>query len=169
MAQRKLNEEIIHSIIESLTDLLKEKPFEDITIVEIITHAGVSRNSFYRNFTSKEDILVRHIKDTTEDLVESNRIPILQVSWEVYVQGMLEHLYSHREFLDLLEKNGKLHLISDIVDETIRKRTEGKLDSYHQAFLAGGLFNIYKQWAHNGYTPSPAEIAKTFRSPVLGF
>ncbi len=169
MAQRKLNEEIINCIIGSLTDLLKEKPFEDITIVEIITHAGVSRNSFYRNFSSKEDILVRYIKDTTEGLVESNRIPVLQVSWDFYIQGMLEHLYNHREFLDLLERNGKLHLISDIVDETIQKRTEGKLDSYHQAFLAGGLFNLYKQWARNSYTPSPAEIAKSFQSPVLGF
>ena len=48
-------------------------------------------------------------------------------------------------------------------------RTEGKLDFHHQAFLAGGLFNLYKQWAHNGYNPSPIEIAKSFQNPVFGF
>ena len=54
--QRKLNEEVISCIMISMLDLLREKKFEKISIIEIIEHAGVSRNSFYRNFKDKEDI-----------------------------------------------------------------------------------------------------------------
>ena len=151
----------------SLVDLLKEKDFEDISIVEIIKHAGVSRNSFYRNFSSKEDILVKHIGKTTQEFVDSNVIPVLQVPWDVYIAGTLNHLYRHRNFLDLLERNGKLHLISNVVDETIKKRTEGKLDPFHQAFLAGGIFNLYRMWARNGYHPKPEEVACAFKKSVL--
>lgn len=167
MAQRKLNEEIIHCIIMSLIDLLKEKAFDDISIVEIIKHAGVSRNSFYRNFSSKEDILIRHIRMTTQEFVDSNVIPVLQVPWDTYIEGTLNHLYRHKDFLDLLERNGRLHLISDIVDDTIDRRTAGRLDAFHQAFLAGGIFNLYKRWAQNGYQPKPEDVAHAFRNQVL--
>ncbi len=44
--QRKLNEEVISCIMISMLDLLREKKFEKISIIEIIEHAGVSRNSF---------------------------------------------------------------------------------------------------------------------------
>lgn len=37
--------------------LLKEKPFEKITVTSIIERAGVSRAGFYRNYGSKEEVL----------------------------------------------------------------------------------------------------------------
>ena len=55
--QRKLNAEIISCIVISMLDLLKVKDFDKISIIEIIELAGVSRNSFYRNFKSKEELL----------------------------------------------------------------------------------------------------------------
>ena len=44
-------------IINALFNLMKKKNFENISITEITNKAGVSRNSFYRNFNSKEDIV----------------------------------------------------------------------------------------------------------------
>ena len=41
----------------ALLNLLKTKPLGDITISELVTKAGVSRNAFYRNYTSKEAII----------------------------------------------------------------------------------------------------------------
>lgn len=55
--------EIANNIVrESLTDalfsLMSKKEFNDITITELSKKAGVSRLSFYRNYTSKEEILL---------------------------------------------------------------------------------------------------------------
>lgn len=168
MPNRKLNEEIINCITEAFIDLLSDRDFNEINIVDIIRHAGVSRNSFYRNFSSKEDILVRHISRTTDEFVDSNTIPVLETPWEDYIAGLLIHLNNHRVFLEILERNGKLHLISRITDDTIIRRTQGKLDCYHQAFLSGGLFNLYKFWAENGYKPEPSEVGRIFSKEVLG-
>ena len=41
----------------ALMKLLENKPLRDITISELVTKAGVSRNAFYRNYGSKEAIL----------------------------------------------------------------------------------------------------------------
>ena len=45
------------SIITAVVLLCAEKPFEKITVTEIVKKAGVSRTAFYRNYTSKEDVL----------------------------------------------------------------------------------------------------------------
>ena len=45
------------SIITAVIILCAEKPFEKITVTEIVKKAGVSRTAFYRNYASKEDVL----------------------------------------------------------------------------------------------------------------
>lgn len=41
----------------ALICLMGEKPFEKITITELVKRSGVSRTAFYRNYRRKEDIL----------------------------------------------------------------------------------------------------------------
>jgi len=166
--KRKLNEEVISCIIVSMLDLLQKKDFEKISIIEIIEHAGVSRNSFYRNFASKEDILVRHIEEITDEFISMANIPVMEVSWNVYISSLLQHMYKNRELVEILLKNNKLHLISSIFDKAIYERAAGKIDEHHIWFLSGGLFNLHQHWSQNGYKESPEEIADTFKEVVLG-
>lgn len=52
----------------ALVDLMAEKPFEKITVTELVLKSGVSRQSFYRNYESKEDIL-KDLHQGMEDAV----------------------------------------------------------------------------------------------------
>lgn len=165
--QRKLNEEVIACIIASFLDLLEKKDFGKISIVEIITHAGVSRNSFYRNFSSKEDILVRHIATITDEFLLQNTIHVLEVSWEFYIQTILRHMKENKALVEILLRNGKGHLIKDIFDKAIHERSKGKLDEFHIWFLSGGLFNLHQHWAEGDYRENEEEIAKLFSQTVL--
>ena len=165
---RKTNEAVIESIILSLTDLLEKKRFDDISIVEIITHAGVSRNSFYRNFKSKDDILVQYLGNITDDFLENTNISILTVSWGEYISTILTHLYNYRNVTDIFIKNDKMYLIRNIFDNFIKEKTNGKLDIYHIYFLSGGLFNLYCYWSKNNYADSITEIADSFSNIILG-
>ena len=47
---------------EALTKLLEVKLLNEIKISEIITKAGISRATFYRNFSSKEDIVIYRVR-----------------------------------------------------------------------------------------------------------
>ena len=51
------------NVVNSLLTLLEEKPMDDITISELTQLAGISRMTFYRNYSCKEDILSEHFKD----------------------------------------------------------------------------------------------------------
>ena len=64
-AARPSNEIVIESITEAMIQLLEDHPLEDIAITDLVKRAGVGRVSFYRNYTSKEDVLVRYLHDLT--------------------------------------------------------------------------------------------------------
>lgn len=53
MIRKKTVKELIG---ESLEELLKNKPFEKITVNEITENCGVGRRSFYNNFVDKYDL-----------------------------------------------------------------------------------------------------------------
>ena len=54
---RRIAEQTKEWIIEAFIDLLKTKSFEEIKTTEICKKAQVSRNTFYRKFNSKNDIV----------------------------------------------------------------------------------------------------------------
>ena len=166
--QRKLNEEVISCIMISMLDLLREKKFEKISIIEIIEHAGVSRNSFYRNFKDKEDILVRYIESITQEFIKSAAILVFKVPWRKYIETILNHMYENRDLVLILLKNNKIHLIRNIFDNALYERLAGIIDNHHIWFLSGGLFNLHQHWAENGYKESSKDIAETFDKIILG-
>ena len=54
------------SITQALLILMENKDFEKITITDIVNKAGVVRMSFYRNYTSKEDVILKHLYEIYE-------------------------------------------------------------------------------------------------------
>ena len=56
MSNEGRNLYVITHITESLLELLKDKPLNDISISELCSHAQVGRATFYRNFEVKEDV-----------------------------------------------------------------------------------------------------------------
>ena len=50
-------------IVAALTALMSEKDYAGITITEITQRADVSRMTYYRNYSSKEDILRKFMSD----------------------------------------------------------------------------------------------------------
>lgn len=52
----------------ALIYLMNEKPFDKITITELVNRSGVSRTAFYRNYAAKEDIL-REIGQDLADMI----------------------------------------------------------------------------------------------------
>ncbi len=47
----------LHALLDALDHLLRERPFESITVLELAQAAKVSTGAFYARFASKEDLL----------------------------------------------------------------------------------------------------------------
>lgn len=164
------NEVVRASITESLLLLMEKERLDKITIVELTRKAGVSRMSFYRNFLSKEEVLVAYTEQVFRNFVD--RIPDF---------GELKVFEDSKAFFCYLRGHGRLmrNLVNadlfGIFFETFSRYFATlfvevyKLDrnpdyrSYELNYRVGGLANIILVWVQNGFGDTDEEMAKVFR------
>ncbi|HEL1586846.1 TPA: TetR/AcrR family transcriptional regulator [Streptococcus suis] len=67
-ANQEMNQLTRESIETALLFLMEKKDLKQISISELVKKAGVSRNAFYRNYKSKEEILEVYYERTSSNL-----------------------------------------------------------------------------------------------------
>ena len=106
---------IKESLTEALFILMRKKPFEEITITEISKLAGVSRISFYRNFDSKEDLLVKYLFEKSMDEFSKYQAQSTQEKLIAMFKS-IDHLH---EVVDLLYQQNLSHLFYIIYAQSL--------------------------------------------------
>lgn len=147
-------------ITDALFELMKEKPYADITITEIIARAGVVKMSFYRNYKSKEAVVQQWIKKVTDEFLESSNLSFSKNTREDYFLKLFTHLYNYRDRTSLIYQAGLAHLLKDEFEERFLTAEREKYNTYEIYFIAGGVFNVYYYWLRNGHKDTPAELTK---------
>lgn len=150
--RNKQNQLARDCITSALIQLVREKPLSAISVKELTERAGVSRMTFYRNYTSTEDILVSHIHDILaqyrqDDARQERRGHFYDAE---RVRHGLAYFYRHREFVASLICCG----LSDIFLRELTKfaldkwlpRRDDPAERYRLASFVGILFNSYMTW-----------------------
>ena len=114
---KKNNYNVVTLITNTLIELINKKNYESISISELCIKAGVGRMSFYRNFNSKDEILIKYISDITYNFIKNNKIVYNEPNFKTYIIALFEHLRNNKTLCYNLYKINKLHLIKDIFDE----------------------------------------------------
>jgi len=52
-----IGDSVSRRLIETLDQIMQKKPFDDITMTDILVQSGVSRSTFYRKYRDKYDLL----------------------------------------------------------------------------------------------------------------
>lgn len=145
----------------ALIKLMNEKPFDRITITELVKKSGVSRQSFYRNYRYKQDVL-SDMKTEMKDAVAA----YMKVegpergSREWYLEFFAD-IKENREIIQILytadrqSENGYSFLPSfhDIFSSSSIDET------YKIAAYQGGLNAILNSWFQNGMKEDALSIA----------
>ena len=84
-------------IYEALIELMRHKPYGEITITDITKKAGVSRMAYYRNYQDKDDILISHYKEELSTAAVKIKRGAEKEYWIGYVQrhgrnSIVDHL-----------------------------------------------------------------------------
>ena len=155
-------------LCNALIELMHEKPYSKITITEICNRAELARETFYRNFSSKEAIikyclevkfkdLVKKIKNNREDICAYN------VCLEIF-----NHWKKEKEFLKLLIDNNLVHIILDQLSEEFQsignfiiKRNESDEAKYYiTSIYAGAFTNLLVKWVLRDCKEEPEEMVR---------
>lgn len=158
-------------IMESLIDLMNKKTFQEITISEVASHADLGRRTFYRNFTSKEDVLESYLRDLIEKFIEYLSA-YETLTPKICLYQILKLCNDNKIFLAGLNKSKMLGFLLEqwnVLLPTIHQMMIDKIPNfpnqhnetalaYTLAFNTGGVWNVVLKWISTDMKQTPEEI-----------
>ena len=171
------NIEVKEKLTDALFSLLEERHISEITVTMLIEKASVARVSFYRNFSSLEDILRYQHNRLIDSYFEECAFPNVDFSNPEYMAWMFGFYRKYKQKILALQRNGlssmTLETINHIAITHPRFKNEkgpapiqnNRIDFY---FEAGAFYNIVIHWLADP-DPVPAEtLAQQFCQKIIG-
>jgi AcrR family transcriptional regulator len=164
---------------DALVELLVEKPFDDITVQNVLDRAGVSRSTFYTHYRDKNDLFLSDTDEFFEGMAtalsrfgdKSERV--------APVRELFGHIAEVRPFYNALVESGRMHDVRELGQEHFARGIEQRLNKIPRAHTippdrrgaiahgwAGSLFSLLAWWVQHGMTLSPEEMDKLFHRLV---
>ncbi len=161
------NQFVVDCITTALFNLLEKKNFEEITITEIVKKAGVSRMGFYRNFTSKENVLERYIFNIyTETVEEIKNKRELNFAVQNIMVTTLEVFKNHTSDIKLLLNRNLNYLLFNCYEKALlylyKDTPCSRMREYANRMFIGELYELEISWIENGMKESPSELARIY-------
>jgi len=153
-------------IVNSLLELMAEKDYQSITIKELTQKADLDRKTFYRHFSTKEEVLYIPLNEICQCYLKSLRELTVLSSYTV-TEAFFILCIEHMTFFDLLLNNNLYSLLLDLFEQYLSELNEIFADTtiyrykntYELTYQAGGFWNITKQWISAGAKESPQKMA----------
>ena len=150
---------------------MEKKNFSDITVTEIVQTAGVARASYYRNFTSKEEVLIK----VTDEIWQNYREKAAKLSDDFFgydsILLVFRYFKTYKHFILCVYKAGLAYIYLDIFDrqleEQIGDMPYNDVGRYKIYFYSGALYNVFLKWLEGGMQETPAAMAQMVRSLIL--
>ncbi|MBR1471226.1 MAG: TetR/AcrR family transcriptional regulator [Lachnospiraceae bacterium] len=166
------NKRVKNAITESLFTLMHQKSLQEISISEIIRLAGVARCSFYRNYKSKEDVLITLVRDILEDFRASADYDLHDYTSEKHIRRCIAYFKRYKNYvLDLLHSGFGTMLLDEL--NHFHEAVAGDLPAdspkrYRLYIFIGALYNTMTVWLQEENPLSEDELVKsivTIHSP----
>lgn len=164
MGNQERNSYVKNQIIQATVKAFEEGDWEKLTISGIIAQAQVSRNSFYRNFDSKEQILQLYVEELSKDWIGilgdlGNQADSIRI--------LFQHLEEHKDFYGKLYSSHKLYLVKDVLVASLELLPDSPaIEAYSKAFVTYSLYGWIETWFQRGMKETADEIAGLFGNSV---
>lgn len=158
MGYNKRNDEINaltkESIATAYSDLLQSK--SNISVSMICDKAGVSRNAYYRNFDSMDDIAIYYLILRWGQYCEVNPVP--PDDGEILKQRLIQFFYAEREFICALKKHDKVYLIEELFRKVIIPKEDIGMAKYALYVVAYAVYGMIRAMIDNDFAETPEQI-----------
>jgi AcrR family transcriptional regulator len=154
---------------DALLSLMREKPFRDIQVTEIVDRAEVSRAAFYLHFRSKEELLFSHVDRVFEAFnlelaaeVAAGRVDLRRFTtllfqyWERDAPTLRLVIEADMQQVLLERLRGHVETAMATLHAGTGAERDSRTHSYVVDFVAGGSYLLLTRWITSGM-PTPAE------------
>ena len=164
-------------IAQAMMALLGEKPFSQITVSELCKAAGISRQTFYTLFTSRENVMVFTLQArycSGPEIAAPERAADRGSALRWLCRGYSEYMLRNRELIKLLVDNRIDYLLYDSFFEAMDscecflRDTDPCTRSYAASFYAGGFACVARRYAEEGCSSSADQLEKLLVTLLSG-
>jgi AcrR family transcriptional regulator len=164
---------------DALVALMQEKPFDTITVQDVLDRAKVGRSTFYSHYSDKDDLLMSDAEEFFES-VAGLLSARGDTSDRVFpVREFFGHIIEAKQFVDALMSAGKFNDNMELARGLFARGIERRLAELPQgqgipanerpaiAFAhAGALLSLLTWWIDRGMKQPPAEMDELFHRMV---
>lgn len=160
-------------LTQTLLELMEEKPYVDISIMDICKKADLSRQTFYNYFESKDDLFRYLLRSTYDKKLNSlTEIPSSDEAISAFVSVVREN----PRMVNAIVKNNMGNLVSDEIFNAITQflnrfipNFEHQPDfAYHVVLLSGALTHFMLYYARTNKELSEKEMTKILETFLSG-
>ncbi len=162
----------VKKVVNAFIDLVDEKDYPSVTITEIARRAGVSRMTFYRKFSSKEEVAKTFIETCGRRIAAV--IEDAGKVWHLkdYFQVLFQHISTYGKLIRELYHAGLgqqiLTYIDSVLFHTLLGQKTVSFDRYGRLFYSGAFYNVVIGWVMDGMTEPVERMADKYCSLITG-
>ena len=147
-----LHAETVACIKNALLALMEQKPFDDVSMTDIIRKSGVSRAGVYYNYKSKTEILLDICQDPINEVISGLTDSIFDNMEMIFRIGM-----KYKSSFRIVIAAGLEHEIL----HRMNQQFEDVSSSFYIPLWNGMIYNAFIEWARAGMPGSVEDaIAK---------
>jgi AcrR family transcriptional regulator len=150
---------------DAIIALILEKPFDAITVQEVLDRAGVGRSTFYAHYKDKDDVLISEVDEFFADVSMQIATSGEQSERLVPAKEFLRHLSTAQPLLAAFAESGRIHDVWDLAQAHFARGIEQRLAVLTQFppeeravranALAGSFLGMIRWWLERGCPEAP--------------
>lgn len=164
--RKEANLKVKKRITDALLALMEQKDINEISITELINTAGVARVSFYRNYSSKENVLIVLINYILNEIRGGREYDEIDYRTIEHVEKSFNFFYKYRNYiLGLYRSNYATVLLEELnrFHEAIAgEMPMNSIDKYAMYMYMGAMFDSAVAWLKDGAKQPAREVAEVF-------
>ncbi len=152
-----------HCIIIALAEIMKNKPFNEISVSEVCKRAGVSKNTFYRHFKNLSAVVYDSVGEINNYFVEkSSTLDSHRV--DDFITLVTDTWYANRDIYSGFIQDETQYIIHNIIKKDAlyffeRTKTRFETDDLFLEFFSASFCTFLRWWIANGFSLSSREMA----------
>ncbi len=146
-------------IYKATIELLSTKKINEISVSELVKKAEVGRATFYRNYKSIRDVLVKHEEKISKEFNDACKNEGVN-SLLIFMYKLMKHYVLNKEFYMIIYKQEETRIIG----RTIKKYVESEIKPKNAAekfglnYLIYGICGWLIAWLKDDMNPEPEQL-----------
>ena len=147
-------------ISDALYQLLSEKDLTKITVEDITKSAGVGRVTYFRHFSSKEEVLQFKISRLWDKYCDTHNIAIRNRFDINNATAFFNFNYEIRDYLKALYQSGLEAVVFNVFRDILIPKDIRSKQWYREKFYSYGLYGLLDGWIQKDFWESPEQMTK---------